>query len=65
MYNGEYQTKRNPNFKTKSPNKTANKSLRVFSQRAGPVNQKWQAKQGPQIIHKTMKTKKIQPWINA
>ena len=48
MYNGEYQTKRFPNFKTKSPNKTAHKNLRVFSQRAGPVNQKWQSKQGPQ-----------------
>ena len=64
MYNGEYQTKRYPNFKTKSPNKTAQKNLRLFSQRAGPVNQKWQSKQGPQIIHKTVK-KKIQPWINA
>ena len=35
MYNGEHQTKRYTNFKTKSPNKTAHKNLRVFSQRAG------------------------------
>ena len=58
MYNGEYQTKRYANFKTKYPNKTTHKNLRVFSQRASPVNQKWQSKQGPQIIHKTVKKKK-------
>jgi len=56
MYYSEHQTKRCPNFKRKSPNKTAHKNLRVFSQRNGPVNQKWQSKKGPQIIHKTVKT---------
>ena len=56
MYYSEHQTKRCPNFKRKSPNKTAHKNLRVFSQRNGPVNKKWQSKKGPQIIHKTLKT---------
>ena len=63
MYYGERQTKRYPIFKTNSPNKTAYQNLRVFRQRDGPVNENWQSKKGPQIIHKTVK--KIQPWINA
>ena len=42
--------------KRKSSNKTVHKNLWVFSQRNGPVNQKWQSTKGPQIIHKTVKT---------
>ena len=56
MYISEHQTKHCPNFKRKSPNKTAHKNLRVLSQRNGPVNQKWQSKKGSQIIHKIVKT---------
>ena len=55
MWYGEHQRKRYPNFKTKSPNKTAHENLRALSQRAGLVNQKWQSKKGPQIIRKTVK----------